>query len=828
MFISQFKSFMILILIVAALISGVLGILHNEGLLDTLVILGIVILNAIIGTVQEKKAQASLEALKKLSAPKCKVIRGGEVHEIPAVELVPGDLVILETGDLVPADIQLTQTFNLKIQEAALTGESVPVEKSPVPVEGENVPLGDRTDRAFSSGMVTYGRGQGTVIATGMRTEVGKIAGMLQQTEEVQTPMSRRLEHLGKVLGYAVMGICAILLVVGLLYGNSWMNVLMTAISLAVAAIPEGLPAISTVVLAIGVQRMVKRHAIIRTLPSVETLGSATVICSDKTGTLTQNKMTVQALFTLADTHLGDLVTASVLCSDAKLASDSTTIGDPTETALLDEGLRCNLNKNDLEAIHPRVAEIPFDSERKLMTTVHQWESAYKVFTKGGLDELLSCCSHVRNGDTISPLNDTFKETILAKNLQMASSALRVLAVGYKDLDTVPSAAEATPQVLEKELTFLGLIGMIDPARPEAAEAVRQCLKAGIRPVMITGDHRITAWAIAKEIGIAHKGDRVVTGAELEAMSDDQLYEIIPTVSVFARVSPEHKVRIVTAFQRHGNVVAMTGDGVNDAPALKKADIGAAMGIVGTDVAKDAADVVLTDDNFATIVSAVEEGRRIYDNILKAIQFLLSTNIGEIVLLFITSLLNLGIPLLPIQILWVNLVTDSLPALAMSMDPAEPDIMERRPRNTKNGIFTKGMIWRIAYQGLLFGIVSLVAFLWGRHDGAALPNGGEALGQTMAFSALVLAQLLHVRNLHSNRRSFFRTPINHNIFLLGAIAISALMMFAVLLVPPLRATFGFVPMDAMHWYVVGGLALLPLIVVELVKALHLNASPDEF
>jgi len=817
MFFSQFKNFMILILIIAAIISGVLGLYNDEGLLDTFVILGIALLNAVIGTVQEKKAQSSLEALKKLSAPKCKVYRDGNLQTIPAEELVPGDTVVIETGDFVPADIKLTQTVNLKIQEAALTGESVPVEKSTVPVNGENIPVGDRTDMAFSSGIVTYGRGSGIVEATGMHTEVGKIAGMLQNTEDTQTPMSRRLEQLGKVMGYAVIGICAVILIVGLIYGNSLISMLMTAISLAVAAIPEGLPAISTVVLAIGVQRMVKRNAIIRTLPSVETLGSATVICSDKTGTLTQNKMTVTESFSFEGVPDEELLTTAVLCSDAKLTPEGT-IGDPTETALLDKGLLSGLDKNFLEEKYKRVFEMPFDSERKLMSTVNTWNETFRINTKGGLDELLACCSTVRQGDKEVPLTPGIRETLLEQNLMMAGKALRVLAIGYKYTDNIPESGSN----VEESLTFLGMVGMIDPARPEARDAVSKCLTAGIRPVMITGDHKATARAIADDIGITQRGQRVITGAELQAMDDDRLFEIIPEVSVFARVSPEHKVRIVNALQRHGEVVAMTGDGVNDAPALKKADIGAAMGIVGTDVAKDAADVILTDDNFATIVASVEEGRRIYDNILKAIQFLLSTNVGEIILLFITSLLNLGIPLLPIHILWVNLVTDSLPALALSMDPAEKDIMNRKPRSTRTGIFTKGMIWRICYQGLLFGLVSLFAYLIGFKD------GGESTGQTMTFVTLITVQLLHVRNLHSNKTSFFRTPLKHNLYLLGAILISLVMMLTVVLIPQIREAFRFVPLDSVHWYIAVGLALIPMIVVELMKLFGWNASKDEY
>ncbi|MDD3913706.1 MAG: calcium-translocating P-type ATPase, PMCA-type [Bacteroidales bacterium] len=827
MFLSQFKSFMILILIIAAVVSGYIGLKQGEGLLDVYVILGIVILNAIIGTVQEKKAEASLEALRQLSSPHCKVLRDGSIQTVDAKELVPGDIVYVETGDFVPADLRLFEAVNLKIQESAMTGESLPVGKSAEIINGENVALGDRINMAFSSGVVTYGHGKGVVVATGMDTEIGKIANMLQNTPSTETPMSKRLEQLGKILGIATIFICAVIFGVGLLYGNSWVDMLMTAISLAVAAIPEGLPAISTVVLAIGVRRMVKRNAIIRTLPSVETLGCATVVCSDKTGTLTQNKMTVISL-SVTGVEVDDitdklplttngnlLLKTAVICSDAMLSANDKTIGDPTETALLDAGLNFNLNKNELEKENARVAEIPFDSERKLMTTVNKHDNTFRVNTKGGLDELLSCCKFIQIGDAVLPITKEHVDVILDENQKMAEQALRVLAVGYKDIDSLDD------DNYESNLIFIGILGMIDPARPEAKAAVAECITAGIKPVMITGDHKLTAAAIAREIGVLHTGDAVATGADLEKMSDKELYDNIYKYAVFARVAPEHKVRIVDAFQKHGEVVAMTGDGVNDAPALKKADIGAAMGIVGTDVAKDAADMILTDDNFATIVAAVEEGRRIYDNILKSIQFLLSTNVGEIVLLFVTSVLNLGMPLLPIHILWVNLVTDSLPALALSLDPAADNLMQRKPRSTKAGIFTKGMVWRVSYQGLTFGLISLAAFMIGQSQ------GGDSTGQTMAFVTLILAQLLHVRNLHSNRKSFFRFSLKYNYTLLGAIALSVLLMLAVVCISSLQTVFSFVKLTTAQWWMSIALAIVPLVVVEMMKLLKLNTSKDE-
>ncbi len=719
MFMEQFKSFMIIILFIAAIISGVVGIYEGEGLLDTFVILGILIVNALIGAIQERKAESSLEALKNLAAPITKVLRDGVISEIHTKDLVPGDMVILETGAIVPADIRLTEAINLKIQESSLTGESVPVDKHIESLAGNEVALGDRINMAFSTGMVTYGRGRGVVVKTGMGTEVGKIADMLQHAEETETPMSRRLGQLGKLLGITALIICALIFIVGILYGNSILDMFMTAVSLAVAAIPEGLPAVSTIVLAIGVQRMVKKNAIIRTLPSVETLGSATVICSDKTGTLTQNKMTVVEAYV---NHKRDLInraapasvlneeemrllSISVLCADAQLRiSEDGRIsytGDPTETALLDFGVLHNILKDKIEKEYPRVAEIPFDSERKRMTTVNRMsEKVTRVNVKGGLDEVLSVCNRIMIKGEVRPITKEDAGLIRDTNEEMANSALRVLAMAYKDLPRAPQSVEIGE--LENELIFIGLLGMIDPARPEVVAAVAECNTAGIRPVMITGDHKSTAMAIAKEIGIFREGSVAITGAELERLSEEEFNANVANYTVYARVAPEHKVRIVKAWQSHNEVVAMTGDGVNDAPALKQADIGAAMGIVGTDVAKGAADMVLTDDNFATIVSAVEEGRRIYDNILKAIQFLISSNIGEIFLLLITSIFNMGTPLLPIHILWINLVTDSLPALALSVDPAEKDIMKRKPRSNKKGFMTNGMIWRIMYQGAIF------------------------------------------------------------------------------------------------------------------------------
>lgn len=837
-FLAQFRSFMIIILLIAAAVSGVVGIMEGEGIIDTFVILGILILNAFIGAYQELKAESSLEALKNLASPNTKVLRDGVTIEIPTVELVPGDIVILETGAIIPADLRLIEAVNLKINESSLTGESVPVLKQTEALSGDDIALGDRTNMAFSSGMVTYGRGRGVVVTTGMQTEVGKIADMIQQTDNTETPMSRRLEQLGKVLGIAALIICGVIMLVGILYGNSVMSMFMTAVSLAVAAIPEGLPAVSTVVLAIGVQRLVKRNAIIRTLPSVETLGSATVICSDKTGTLTQNKMTVVEAFvnyekyvinrTDPATVLNDeekrLLSISVLCADAQMSTNEEgklqLIGDPTETALLDFGALYGLNKDELEKSHPRVAEIPFDSNRKRMTTVNQMdENSTRVNVKGGFDEVLSVCNNIIINGEVRLLTTEDKELLNTTNQSMTDSALRVLAMAYKDLSDTPQDVKI--DTLENNLIFIGLLGMIDPARPEVIEAVARCRTAGIRAVMITGDHKGTAMAIAREIGIYKEGDIAITGAELEKLSEKEFTDNVANYSVYARVAPEHKVRIVKAWQKNNEVVAMTGDGVNDAPALKQADIGAAMGIVGTDVAKGAADMILTDDNFATIVSAVEEGRRIYDNILKAIQFLLSTNVGEIFLLLTTSIFNMGIPLLPIHILWVNLVTDSLPALALSVDPAEKGIMTRNPRNPKKGFMTRGMIWRVMYQGIMIGAIPLVAYIIGLHD------GGKILGQTMAFATLMFAQLVHVRNLHSNTRSSMAVNPLKNKPLIGAIMASTGLALLVMLVPPIREAFSLTAMDSKHWLIVAGLSLIPILVVDLFKLFKINGTRND-
>ncbi len=823
-FLSQFKSFMIIVLIAAAGISGVIGYMHGEGFTDAIIILAIVIFNAIIGTAQEAKAEKSLDALEKLSAPHCKVIRGGQIRVIESRDLVPGDVVVLEAGDSVPADMRLTEAVNLKIEEAALTGESVPVEKDTETIADE-VPLGDQLNMAFGSTSVTYGRGKGIVVGTGMNSEVGKIASMIQSVPNTRTPLQEKLDKLGKVLAVAALVICVVIFGVGVLYGKELLTMFMTAVSLAVAAIPEGLPAVATIVLAVGVQRLVKKNAIVRKLPSVETLGSTQVICSDKTGTLTQNRMTVVRIYFDGKTENVEelsaenfvayqpLVIYSILANDARISDEGDgcrTVGDPTETAMLDLGLKYGMSKNDLESDMPRVEEIPFDSERKLMTTVHRRDGQkYLVAIKGGLDELLATCDRILENGKVRRLTAEDREKINAVNMSMAEDALRVLAVGMDEIDAVP--AEVSPATLEKNLVFVGLLGMIDPPREEVRVAVATCREAGIKPVMITGDHKITAVAIAKQLGIMQDGDGAITGVELAKMSDSDLFANIEKISVYARVAPEHKVRIVQAFQSHGKIVAMTGDGVNDAPALKLADIGVAMGITGTDVSKEAADVVLTDDNFATIVTAVEEGRRIYDNILKAIQFLLSTNTGEVLVLLVAVLLNWDTPLLPIHILWINLVTDSLPALALSVDPADPDIMQRKPIDSRKGIMTGGFATRVILQGIMIGGLSLVA------NRIGIQYSPE-VAHTMTFAVLAFSQITLVMGIRSPRYSAFRGMFNNG-WLWGALLVVSALMWIVLEIPALKTIFHVANLDWLQWGWVLGLSAAPIVITETVKLL---------
>ena len=854
-FLDQFKDFSIIVLIIAAIVSGVVGVAEGEGVTDTIIILIVVIVNAIIGVTQEAKAEKSLEALQKLTDHASKVIRNGEVTVVPAKELVPGDIVVLDTGDYIPADLRIIEAVNLKSQEASLTGESVPVEKNAGKIEDKEVGLGDRLNMLFSSSLVTYGRGKGIVVETGMTTEVGKIAGMLDNTEEQITPLQEKLNKLGKTLGIAALAICVVIFIIGLLQGKEPIHMFMTAVSLAVAAIPEGLVAVSTIVLAIGVQKMVKKNAIVKRLPAVETLGSSTVICSDKTGTLTKNQMTVEKIFINGktkdveeykeskETDLEKLVLANMLCNDTKISNDGTLTGDPTETALVDMGFKLDFEPSIYDEM-PRIGEVPFDSDRKLMTTINEQNGKYIVYTKGGVDELLAKCnSYLLNGEIKQDL-ETYAKIVRKHNEEMAKEALRVLSCGYKELDHKPTDDEI--KNIENDLIFVGMVGMIDPPREEAKKAVEKCKTAGIKTVMITGDHKVTAAAIAKQLGILENENEAITGQELEKMSDEDLEKNVRQYSVYARVSPEHKVRIVRAWQKNGEIVAMTGDGVNDSPALKQANIGCAMGMVGTDVAKEAADVILTDDNFATIVSAVEEGRRIYDNILKVIQFLLSSNVGEIVVLFLATLFTplfakwFGISdighleiLLPIHILWINLVTDSLPALALAFDPANRDIMNRKPNKPGKGVFTKGMTFRVIYQGVMIGLLTLGAFMIGLAttteaiDGLTLDESKIEVGQTMAFVTLALSELVHVFNVRNNKMSVFKTGILNNKKLLLAVGVSALLMIIILAIPVLRTIFSIPLLPTENIIELVLLILAPLVIVELFKLFKINTTKEE-
>ena len=811
-FLDQFKDAMILILIAAAVVSFVIACTEGNPreFFEPALILLIVILNAIVGVMQESKAEKALDALKGLSAPHARVLRDGAEKVVDAAELVPGDIIHLEAGDFVPADARLIRSASVKSEESALTGESVPSEKDANAEIAEDAALGDRATMVFSGCSITYGTATAVVTATGMDTEMGKIADMLESEEDGQTPLQKKLAQLGKYLGIMALAACAIIFVVGILSGIPVLEIFMTAVSLAVSAIPEGLPAIVTVVLSIGVQRMVKKNAIIRRLPAVETLGSASVICSDKTGTLTQNRMTlVKAYVDGADAavDLPDdnsdavrrLLRYGTLCCDGSVVFDGGSeqhIGDPTETAIVLAAHKCGMPKDALNAESPRLAELPFDSDRKLMTTVNRIDGKNIVITKGAFDMMSKLCTH---GDL---------QTARRINDQMSADALRVLAIGYKEIGEVP--AEPTSEALECDLTLLGLVGMIDPARPEAAEAVKVCRRAGIKPVMITGDHVVTASAIAKNLGIMEPGDRAITGAQLDQMTESELDAEVEKISVYARVSPENKIRIVKAWQRKGQVVSMTGDGVNDAPALKAADIGCAMGITGTDVAKGAADMTLTDDNFATIVDAVREGRGIYANIKKVVGFLLGTNIGEVITVFVAMLLWHRSPLLSMQLLWINLVTDSMPAIALGMEPVEPGVMDQKPKPKDESLFAHGYGVRIALQGAMFGGLSLIAYWLGQRF-----TGLEAGGQTLTFMVLALSQIVQAFNMRSDRSLFKIGPFTNRKLNLAALA--SVLLVALVLFTPLSVAFGLIVLPARLYLIGLGLIFVPLIVLEIAK-----------
>ncbi len=828
-FFEQFKDVMIIILLLAAVVSFVLACVHvsqgKEGeFFEPILILVIVVLNAIMGVVQENKAEKALDALKNMSAPHARVIRDGKELVINAEDLVPGDIIVLEAGDFVPADARLIKSVSLKSEESALTGESVPSEKDANAEIKENAPIGDRTNMVFSGCSITYGTAIAVVTATGMDTEMGKIANLLADEGESQTPLQEKLSKLGKYLGFVALGACAIIFVVDLIKTGmqGFMDVLMMSVSLAVSAIPEGLPAIVTIVLSIGVQRMVKKNAIIRRLPAVETLGSASIICSDKTGTLTMNRMTLVKAYVDGENiedisannseSIKKLLTYGTLCSDGSVIFENgkeTHIGDPTETSIVLAAHKNGLPKDELNKLYPRIAEIPFDSDRKLMSTVNVIDGKKVVIVKGAVDMMESRCV---KGDF-----DRAKEV----NEQMSSDALRVLAVAYKEIDTLPE--NLTSENLENGLTFLGLVGMIDPPRPEAKKAVEICRQAGIKPVMITGDHVATASAIAKQLGILQDGDLAITGAQLDLMSDEELDTKVEQISVYARVSPENKIRIVKAWQKKGQVVSMTGDGVNDAPALKAADIGCAMGITGTDVAKGAADMTLTDDNFATIVDAVREGRGIYANIKKVVGFLLGTNIGEVLTVFFSIILWGIEPLVSMQLLWINLVTDSLPAIALGMEPVEKDVMNRAPKPKNEGIFAHGYGARIIIQGFMIGALTLAGFIVGTGGKLiGLEEGSTALlqGRTLAFMVLALSQLTQSFNMRSEH-SLFKIGAFSNRNLNLAVLSSSILMAFVMFVPGVQGAFGLVGLELYQYLIGVGLALLPIVFMELGKAFGL-------
>ena len=812
-FFEQFKDVMIIILLIAAVISFALVCYEqNWGeLFEPLLIVLIVVLNAVMGVMQESKAEKALDALKSMSAPHAKVIRDGEERIIDAADLVPGDIIKLEAGDFVPADARLIKSASLKSEESALTGESVPSEKDADAVVKENAPLGDRSNMVFSGCSITYGSATAVVTATGMNTEMGKIANLLDDEVETQTPLQKKLADLGKILGIIALAACAVIFVVGLIDQMNPLDIFMVAVSLAVSAIPEGLPAIVTIVLSIGVQRMVKRNALIRRLPAVETLGSASVICSDKTGTLTQNRMTLVRAYCegSAETEkissansdpVKELLLYGTLCSDGTVVfhgDEEKHIGDPTETAIVLAAHKNGIAKDDANSKYPRLLEIPFDSDRKLMTTVNSINGKNIVIVKGAFDVMASKCI---SGDL---------ELARVKNDEMSSDALRVLAIAYKEIDAVPE--KPTSEELESDLIFMGLVGMIDPPRPEAKDAVAICRKAGIKPVMITGDHVVTASAIARELGILLDGDRAITGAELDKMTDEELDREVESISVYARVSPENKIRIVKAWQRKDQVVSMTGDGVNDAPALKAADIGCAMGITGTDVAKGAADMTLTDDNFATIVDAVKEGRGIYANIKKVVGFLLGTNIGEVITVFMAMILWQKTPLLSMQLLWINLVTDSLPAIALGMEAVESDIMWRRPKPKNEGIFAHGLGVKVVLQGCMFALLTLIGFVVG---GGLNPETLQG-GQTLAFMILALCQVVQAYNMRSEH-SLFSIGVFSN-KTLNLAALTSTVLVAVVLFTPLNSIFGLVFLQPWQYLVGLGLIFAPLVVMEVAK-----------
>ena len=829
-FVDQFKDFMILVLLVAAVVS-MFAHQGDPDPTDAIIILAVVLLNAVLGVFQESKAEEAIEALKKMASPVASVLRDGHVEHIKGEDIVVGDVVILEAGDVVPADMRLFEVNTVKIEESALTGESVPVDKDLVIPAGDEVGIGDRTNMAFSSTNVTYGRAVGVVTSTGMNTEVGKIANMLANTEEGKTPLQENQDALGKWLTIMILVIAVIIFLVGMLRGNEWTHMLLTAIAIAVAAIPEGLPAISTIILALGTQKMAQRNAIVRKLPAVETLGGVEIICSDKTGTLTLNQMTVEKMVYDNEIHDAseeiskDNIALRVmnLANDTKISQDNSLLGDPTETAMVQYGLDKNYDVREELVNIPRIAEVPFDSTRKLMTTIHQLEDGkYLVATKGAPDMLLDRVTKIEKHGEVSAFTEDDRTTLMKLNKEMATQALRVLAMAYKVIDTLPETVDTDS--IEHDLIFAGLVGMIDPERKEAAAAIKVAQSAGIRTIMITGDHRDTAQAIAKRLGILRpdQEDGVLTGGELNDISDEELERTVENYSVYARVSPEHKVRIVKAWQKNGKVVSMTGDGVNDAPSLKQADIGVGMGITGTEVSKGASDMVLADDNFETIVVAVEEGRKVYANIQKAVQYLLSANFGEVMTMFVATMAGWSI-LEPIHILWINLVTDVFPAIALGLEEAEADIMNHPPRGKGSNFLSNGVLPSIFYQGFFEGGITLFVFWYATH----IANWGNPVGETMAFATLGLIQLFHAFNVKSVYKSLGTVGAFKNKMFNYAILVSAVMLLSVMVIPGLTTVFDVAILTAEQWLFVVGAAFSIVPIVEIAKAIMRAMGMDK-
>ncbi len=816
-FLKQFNDFMIIILIIASIISAVVSNMQGSNdYFDSIIIIAIVVFNAIMGLIQESKAEKSLEALQKMSAPTCKVKRNGKIEIVKGEDVVPGDIILLEAGNYVPADCRLISSYNLKIEESTLTGENAPVEKTSDIILKEKVPVGDMLNMAFATTVVVNGHGEAVVTETGMNTKVGKIAKMIITNESPETPLQKKLGQVGKSLGIGCLIICVLIFIIGLIKKIEPIEMFMTSVGLAVAAIPEGLPAIVTIMLSIGVTKMARKNSIIRKLPAVETLGSSSVICSDKTGTLTQNKMQVTKICDITGEKIDSqtrnfILEIASMCTDVDINNKKETTGEPTEVAIVNAALNYGINKNELYLNMNRINDIPFDSNRKMMTTIHRIGNKYRIITKGAPDVILKRCNKYYNNGNVSILNTSVINSIENLNTNMANNALRVLAVAYLDVENLPSKIESN--AIEQNLIFVGLMGMIDPPREGVKEAVETCRRAGIKTVMITGDHLATAKAIAKDLGILRNNNLAITGEELDKIPQIILERDIMKYSVFARVSPEHKVRIVKAFRSTGAVVAMTGDGVNDAPALKNADIGIAMGLNGTDVAKNAADMVLTDDNFVTIVEAVKQGRNIFENIRKAIHFLIATNIGEIVTIFLGLLLGLKSPLLAIQLLWVNLVTDSLPAIALGLEPPEKDIMNKKPRDSRKSIFADGLWGKIFAEGTMLGVLTLLAFSIGNN----LYN--IEVGRTMAFVSLGILELVHSFNVKSEA-SIFKVGLFENKYLIGAFLLGVLLQVLVVIIPPVANIFKLVPLNGIQWLYTFGISILPLIIIEVQKKLN--------